>query len=63
MSNNIDVTCSNCYFHGAGLCALRCDEPCPTFRFSIQVSQLPSRPSSRHATHPLAELTREHAVA
>jgi len=62
MSNKIDVTCSNCYFHGAGLCALRCDEACPTFRYSIQAAPLPPRPSS-HRPLPLAELTREHAVA
>lgn len=63
MSNNIDVTCSNCYFHGAGLCALRCDEPCPTFRYSIQASQMPPRPSPHLVAHQLVELAHEHAVA
>lgn len=26
------VTCKDCYFHQSNLCALRLDEPCPTFR-------------------------------
>jgi hypothetical protein len=27
-----DVTCDDCYFRRAGLCALPGDTPCPTFR-------------------------------
>jgi hypothetical protein len=27
-----DVTCADCYFRRAGLCALPGDTPCPTFR-------------------------------
>ncbi len=26
------VTCDDCYFRRAGLCALALDAPCPTFR-------------------------------
>ena len=26
------VTCDDCYFKQNRLCALRCSEPCPTFR-------------------------------
>jgi hypothetical protein len=26
------VTCKDCYFNQSNLCALRLDEPCPTFR-------------------------------
>jgi hypothetical protein len=26
------ASCKGCYFRRAGLCALRLDEPCPTFR-------------------------------
>ncbi len=62
MSNSSKVTCSDCYFHGAGLCALRCEEPCPTFRVTIQSSRIPPRPS-RMASRPLAEIAHEHAVA
>jgi hypothetical protein len=27
-----DLTCEDCYFHKAGLCALLLAAPCPTFR-------------------------------
>jgi hypothetical protein len=27
-----DITCDDCYFRRAGLCALPGDTPCPTFR-------------------------------
>lgn len=27
-----DVTCDDCYFRRAGLCAIPEDRPCPTFR-------------------------------
>lgn len=33
MSKRTKVTCNDCYFRQAGLCALPCDTPCPTFRF------------------------------
>jgi hypothetical protein len=26
------ITCNDCYFHQAGLCALADGSPCPTFR-------------------------------
>ncbi|MBX5469740.1 MAG: hypothetical protein IRZ21_07560 [Thermoleophilaceae bacterium] len=26
------ITCKDCYFHVNMLCALKCQEPCPTFR-------------------------------
>jgi hypothetical protein len=26
------VSCKDCYFHKNGLCALRLQEPCPTYR-------------------------------
>ena len=32
MSKRADVTCNDCYFRRAGLCALRAEVPCPTFR-------------------------------
>ena len=32
MSKSGEVTCSECYFRRAGLCALAGDTPCPTFR-------------------------------
>jgi hypothetical protein len=32
MSKRAGVTCNECYFRRAGLCALAGDSPCPTFR-------------------------------
>ena len=32
MSKRREVTCDDCYFRRAGLCALLADRPCPTFR-------------------------------
>jgi hypothetical protein len=32
MSKRAKVTCSNCYFRRAGLCALPGETVCPTFR-------------------------------
>lgn len=32
MSKSGKVTCEDCYFRRAGLCALPGDSPCPTFR-------------------------------
>jgi len=32
MSKRTDVTCNDCYFRQAGLCALVLEHPCPTFR-------------------------------
>ena len=32
MSKKKQVTCEDCYFHCAGLCALSPPTPCPTFR-------------------------------
>ena len=32
MSKRTEVTCTDCFFRRAGLCALPGDTPCPTFR-------------------------------
>jgi hypothetical protein len=32
MSKAIRVSCEDCYFRRAALCALQLEEPCPTFR-------------------------------
>jgi len=32
MSKKNCVTCNDCFFRRAGLCALPGDDPCPTFR-------------------------------
>ena len=32
MGKRGEVSGADCYFHNAGLCALRLESPCPTFR-------------------------------
>lgn len=32
MGKRLEVTCDNCFFRKAGLCALMLQSPCPTFR-------------------------------
>jgi hypothetical protein len=32
VGKRIDVTCNDCFFRKAGLCALDLPSPCPTFR-------------------------------
>ena len=35
------VTCDDCYFRKANLCALRLSEPCPTFRPMLKGRMVP----------------------
>jgi hypothetical protein len=42
MTKRIEATCSECYFRGAGLCALPGETICPTFR-SARRSLTPPR--------------------
>ena len=45
MSKKIYVTCNDCYFRTAGLCALPGNEVCPTFRLHKTGSlEPPSQP-------------------
>lgn len=43
MSKTTGVTCQDCYFRRAGLCALAGDSPCPTFRLHSRGSLVPPR--------------------
>jgi hypothetical protein len=43
MSKPGKVTCDDCYFRRAGLCALFPDSPCPTFRAESRGSLMPPR--------------------
>ena len=43
MSKRADVTCNECYFRRAGLCALPGETPCPTFRLHSRGSLAPPR--------------------
>ena len=56
------VTCAECYFRRAGLCALPTDTPCPTFRAHTRGSLVPPR-QPRLVPRPLGELVAQHAAA
>jgi hypothetical protein len=48
------VTCDDCYFRKAQLCALQLADPCPTFRPAVKgrivsPKQAPLLPSTRYA--------------
>lgn len=49
--------CENCYFREAGLCALKLDEACPTFR-PYASGALATKQPLRLAPRPLAEVVR-----
>jgi hypothetical protein len=48
------ITCDECYFRRAGLCALLLAEPCPTFRANSRGSLVPPR-QPRLVPRPLGE--------
>ena len=57
-----ELTCDDCYFRRAGLCALALEAPCPTFRPKTRGSL--SRPA--HASlvaRPISHLPEQHAAA
>jgi hypothetical protein len=43
MANRGKPSCSDCYFHRAGLCALTLEAPCPTFRSVRRGAMVPPR--------------------
>ena len=43
MGKRGDVSCADCYFHKAGLCALLLESPCPTFRATDRGLIVPPR--------------------
>lgn len=43
MTKQLDVTCGDCYFRRAGLCALITETPCPTFRMAGRAGLVPPR--------------------
>jgi hypothetical protein len=53
MSKLAKMTCNDCYFRRAGLCALQTDTPCPTFR-AHTLGTLGTAPQPRVAPRPLA---------
>jgi hypothetical protein len=57
MTKRREITCNDCYFRQAGLCALE-DGPCPTFR-SAQTARLEPPPQPKLIVRPV----RAHAAA
>ena len=53
----IRACCEKCYFQQAELCALRLDEPCPTFRPYTSGALAQPQPL-RLAPRPLADVVR-----
>jgi hypothetical protein len=62
MSKRTDLSCNDCYFRGAGLCALPGNTPCPTFRANSMGSLAPPR-QPRLVPRPLGTLTPQHVAA
>jgi hypothetical protein len=62
MAKLANVTCADCYFRRAGLCAIPGDVPCPTFRAHTRGSLVPPR-QPRLVPRPLAEFAQHHAAA
>ena len=54
MAKRSQVTCADCYFRNAGLCALRTDVPCPTFRAYARGALAPSSQAPLIPRRPLA---------
>jgi len=61
MAKLAGVTCADCYFRRAGLCALPGDAACPTFRAYTRGALAPST-QPRLIARPVAQL-RQHAAA
>ena len=62
MSKRSEVTCEDCYFRKAGLCALLLESPCPTFRHAERGVLVPPR-QSQLVPRPLSAFAREAAAA
>jgi hypothetical protein len=56
LSKRTQLTCDDCYFRRAGLCALPTDAPCPTFRLHSRGSLVPPR-QPRLVPRPLGDFT------
>ena len=54
LSKRNQLTCDDCYFRRAGLCALPTDAPCPTFRLNSRGSLVPPR-QPRLVPRPLGD--------
>ena len=61
MSKTTKLTCGDCYFQRAGLCALSLESPCPTFRAHSRGTLVPPR-QPRLVPRPLAPLASSSAA-
>ena len=57
-----DVSCADCYFHKAGLCALLLESPCPTFRSTVRGLLVPPV-QPQLVPRPLSAFARDAAAA
>jgi hypothetical protein len=62
MAKLANITCADCYFRRAGLCAIPGDAACPTFRAHTRGSLVPPR-QPRLIPRSLAQLAQQHAAA
>ena len=62
MSKFSEVSCNDCYFRCAALCALPGDNPCPTFRPATKTPLAPPR-QPRLVPRPLPQLAPQPAAA
>ncbi|MER3408687.1 MAG: hypothetical protein C4305_09505 [Thermoleophilia bacterium] len=60
-SKTSGVTCEDCYFRRAQLCALDLDEPCPTFRHHKRGTLAPPL-QPRLVPRPLAQVVAHDAA-
>jgi hypothetical protein len=62
VAKRTEVTCDDCFFRKAGLCALLLESPCPTFRHAERGLLVPpSHP--RLVPRPVSAFAREPAAA
>jgi hypothetical protein len=62
VGKRIEITCDDCYFRKAGLCALMLESPCPTFRHAERGTLTPPR-QPRLVPRPASAFAREAAAA
>jgi hypothetical protein len=59
MKKRVEITCSDCFFRAADLCALPGNTPCPTFRSA----KAPLVPPRQATLVPRPQLHAAHAAA
>jgi hypothetical protein len=62
VGKRIEMTCSECFFCKAGLCALLLETPCPTFR-QVERGVLAPPRQPRLVPRPVSAFAREWAAA